>query len=356
MLKLFLPAIMLLALFVGSGDIIHACVDNGTGAVRIVSEHIECKAGETKLQWGIVGLQGPPGPQGPQGEQGPAGPSGIQGETGPAGERGPAGPQGEPGPMGTQGPQGEVGPAGPKGDAGPQGPQGEQGPKGDTGDTGPEGDPGEKGDKGDPGFAGDPSVIRVRIAKTGMDYCTDTLGSSIPCAGTGQDGEYQYGIEPYLNPDHGTLYTAPIWLADRFTDNGDGTVTDNLTGLVWLKDANCIQTEYPAFDADGAVTWQTALDFVSAINAGTFPACGASQTGWRLPNTNELRSIVETTTSDPALQPGHPFVNVLNGKYWTSTTRGGEYDKAHTISMHDGSLRWEPKTSSFPLWPVRGQH
>ena len=53
MLKLFLPVIMALALFVGSGDIIHACVDNKTGAVRIVSEQLECNTGETKIQWSV---------------------------------------------------------------------------------------------------------------------------------------------------------------------------------------------------------------------------------------------------------------------------------------------------------------
>jgi len=61
------------------------------------------------------------------------------------------------------------------------------------------------------------------VPKSGQTACWDESGYPIDCVGTGQDGEYQGGVS--VDP--------------RFTDNGDGTVTDNLTGLIWLKDANC---------------------------------------------------------------------------------------------------------------------
>jgi hypothetical protein len=41
---------------------------------------------------------------------------------------------------------------------------------------------------------------------------------------TGDDGDYEHGA---------------MWPDPRFTDNGNGTITDNLTGLIWLKDADC---------------------------------------------------------------------------------------------------------------------
>ena len=95
---------------------------------------------------------------------------------------------------------------------------------------------------------------------------------------------------------------APLYAEGQLTffatDNGDGTVTDNLTGLMWLRDANCIATNYPEFDTDftagdGRVTWQHALDFVNGINSGAYSQCGAGHQDWRLPNREELRSLLD---------------------------------------------------------------
>ena len=60
----------------------------------------------------------------------------------------------------------------------------------------------------------------VQLPRTGQKLCYDTAGAVIDCAGTGQDGEIQAGV---------------AWPDPRFTDNGDGTVTDNVTGLMWQQ-------------------------------------------------------------------------------------------------------------------------
>ena len=44
-----------------------------------------------------------------------------------------------------------------------------------------------------------------------------------------------------LFADDGLLRAGIEWPAPRFTDNGDGTVTDSLTGLMWLKDGGCLK-------------------------------------------------------------------------------------------------------------------
>ena len=75
-----------------------------------------------------------------------------------------------------------------------------------------------------------------QVPDTGQQACWDENGNPILCAGTGQDGELQRGM---------------AWPTPRFTDNGDGTVLDNLTGLLWLKNANCFGRPR---------TWQEALD------------------------------------------------------------------------------------------------
>ena len=136
----------------------------------------------------------------------------------------------------------------------------------------------------------------------------------ITCAGTGQDGEIQAGVD---------------WPSPRFTDNGDGTVTDNLTGLMWLQDANCIKTNYPNFDRDftpedGAVTWQHAFDFVKGINNGTYPICGVGYTDWRLPNKKELYSLIDYSQEQPAIPSANHFNNIQPYYYWSLSNNASD--------------------------------
>ena len=151
-----------------------------------------------------------------------------------------------------------------------------------------------------PDEADDCPANQAPIPKTGQTECWDEFGMSIPCAGTGQDGEYQNGTS----------------IAPRLTDNGDGTVKDNLTGLIWLKDANCF----------GARPWTDALSDANTLANGS---CGLAEhsvgqvrTGeWRLPNVRELHSLMDFSQFAPALPVGHLFAGVQSsGLYWSSTT------------------------------------
>jgi Collagen triple helix repeat (20 copies) len=90
----------------------YACINNSTGAIRIVSQSTVCNAGEHKIQWDQTGPQGPKGPQGAKGATGAQGPKGATGATG---TQGPQGPQGVKGATGAAGPQGAQGPQGPPG-------------------------------------------------------------------------------------------------------------------------------------------------------------------------------------------------------------------------------------------------
>lgn len=69
----------------------YGCINNSTGAIRIVSATTVCNTGEHKIHWNQTGPQGPQGPQGPTGAQGATGPKGATGATGPQGPQGPAG-------------------------------------------------------------------------------------------------------------------------------------------------------------------------------------------------------------------------------------------------------------------------
>lgn len=178
--------------------------------------------------------------------------------------------------------------------------------------------------------------------------------SPAPVAKTGQ-------TSPYAPGDDGDLEAGVAWPNPRFTDNGDGTVKDNLTGLIWLKDANCINSNYPGFDTDGTagdgtVKWQHALDFVAGINAGTYPDCGVGHTDWRLPNVKELQSLIDFGNYDPAMPTGHPFTGVQSNYYWSGTTYAYMTGNAWLVGMDDGYVTSGNKAIYYYVWPVRGDN
>src|SRR5579871_6046 len=147
---------------------------------------------------------------------------------------------------------------------------------------------------------------------------------------------YAYdGSNPYVSlPAAGTYdprIRGAVW-NDRFSDNRDGTVADNVTGLVWLKDAGCF----------GPTNWAGALARVNALASGACGLTDGSAAGdWRLPNINELESLVDVSASHPALSAGHPFTNVSNAIYWSSTSYfGGQGGSPNAWAIRFGDGRW----------------
>jgi hypothetical protein len=209
-----------------------------------------------------------------------------------------------------------------------------------------------------------PAVFRMWVPRTGKTTCWDENGNARPCAGTGEDGEYQMGGK-IVAPSPGPTWHPSFLVDPRFKDNNDGTVTDNLTGLIWMKNANCI-ADNTGFDNDGTaddghVTWQHALDFVRGLNSGLYN-CGDSsdggqpQTDWRLPNIHELTTLIDPGESDPALPAGYPFSKVQLGSYASSTTPDDVTSKdAYWVSFGQVRVYGMKKTNtSFSVWPVRG--
>ena len=123
----------------------------------------------------------------------------------------------------------------------------------------------------------------------------------------------------YYAGDDGALQTGAAWPVARFNDPGDGSITDTLTGLTWVKDFNLMLTRDPGFDtdgpADGAVLWMRALDYVAKLNSEGY----LGHHDWRLPNVIELESLLDASRANPGLPASHPFVNV-RPLYWSSTT------------------------------------
>ena len=152
---------------------------------------------------------------------------------------------------------------------------------------------------------------------TGQTLCYDEQGKVVSCEGTGQDGEFRQGSG---------------WPQPRFQVSGSG-LTDRLTGLCWRNTVDLTGKE---------VTWSEALNAVKELGDP-----------WRLPNINELESLVDCSQHSPALPAEHPFKEVRDA-YWSSTTSMYEPDYAWALYLAKGAIGVGHKGGAhFHLWAVR---
>lgn len=185
----------------------------------------------------------------------------------------------------------------------------------------------------DSGVDWDGNVSTLDFTFTVVGSAT-TITAEIPVAKTGQITVYQSG-------DDATFQHGVSWPSPRYTDTGNGTAIDNLTGLEWVK--------APALLAGNASTkdWNTAVLFCSFLSyAGT--------NDWRLPSHKELFSMIDFGQSTPPLPSGHPFSGIVIDDYWTGSTHPSFSTHAGATFMTDGSTAHKLKTSSQRVWPVRG--
>jgi len=153
-----------------------------------------------------------------------------------------------------------------------------------------------------------------KIVDTGQEICYDSLQPINPP----EPGEMFYGQDAQINGNQ-----------TAYNDNGDGTVTDLVTGLIWQKD--------PDLNGDGAINYDDKLTYDEAVaGADTFSLAGYSD--WRLPTIKELYSLIMFSGSDPSgpnpVNPT-PFINtgyfdfeygdtiygerIIDAQYWSST-------------------------------------
>ena len=139
--------------------------------------------------------------------------------------------------------------------------------------------------------------------------------------------------------DDGLLRKGVPWPSPRFTVGTDAEadcVTDNLTGLMWAKSPDSTKR-----------TWAAALTYANDSNL-------CVHDDWRLPNRNELRSLVNYGESNSATWlGGEGFSNVQADQYWSSTTYAPYSAWAWTIDMGDGSVGAPPKNGPHYVWSVR---
>ncbi len=167
-----------------------------------------------------------------------------------------------------------------------------------------------------------PVAGQCLLPRTGQAWCRDAAGNATACAGTGQDGE---------------LCSGTPWPTPRFVPapQGRDAVLDRVTGLVWAGRADA---------GPGAANWEEALAVAARYQGG----------GWRLPNINELESLVDAGRAAPALPAGHPFAAV-GEVYWSATTSAFDPAWAHALYLYKGAVGVGFKAGrDFLVWPVAG--
>ena len=129
----------------------------------------------------------------------------------------------------------------------------------------------------------------------------------------------------------------PTVITAHFTDNGDGTITDNLTNLVWQKTPNST-----------ALNWEDALKYAENL---TF----ANASDWRLPNIKELQSLNEESIGNPSVSATY-FPTIGVKKYWSSTSLPNQTSKAWYLSTSFGITTYEEKTVPNAVICVRSNN
>ena len=120
----------------------------------------------------------------------------------------------------------------------------------------------------------------------------------------------------------------------RYTQNADGTITDNLSGLMWKQQ--------PLQDS---LNWESALQFAEEANS-------AGVNDWRLPNIKELQSINDEEYSNPSINPVFNG-QITVGKYWSSTSLPNQTTKAWYLDTRFGITTYALKTDKLKVVLVR---
>jgi hypothetical protein len=164
-------------------------------------------------------------------------------------------------------------------------------------------------------------------------------------------------FDAFAPGDDGTLQMGAPMIFPRFIDNGNGTITDAMTGLVWLKEANCIQGD-----------WATDVAVVRALASGKCGLTDGSTAGaWRVPNRNEMESLADRNQNnqadyfnyafrflDQTLFQNPLFINFSGYQYyWTSTTDAANPAEAWTVFSCDFGVYDVPKTDAGYTLAVR---
>jgi len=185
-----------------------------------------------------------------------------------------------------------------------------------------------------------PMINTYYFPYVSLYYWTSTPDNS------GERGPFYVQIETgyeynYIKTDGGAMAVRGnvFGMTNDFIDNGNGTVTDNATGLIWQQDG-----------PEQTMNWQQALAYCEGLSL-------AGHDDWRLPNINELQSLVDYSRVNPSINTDY-FPSTVSGYYRTSTTiPGSPNSKAWVIDFGFGFVDYyfsSSKSASLYVRAVRG--
>jgi hypothetical protein len=190
-------------------------------------------------------------------------------------------------------------------------------------------------------------VLMAAVIAVWVGLLVTPAVADAPVEQTGQTTSFAAG-------DDGDIQAGHPLPTPRFKDEGNGTVEDKLTDLIWLKNADCF----------GPRTWADALNAANNLAA---PRCGLSDGSvagdWRFPNVKELQSLIHFGFFNPALSnaagtgqwtEGNAFSGVQSAGYWSSTTLAGFSDFAWFVFSDGRNGGGAKDVSTALVWPVRG--
>ncbi|TAJ10177.1 MAG: DUF1566 domain-containing protein [Nitrospirae bacterium] len=135
-----------------------------------------------------------------------------------------------------------------------------------------------------------------------------------------------------------SLIVDPLPAAERFTLVLGGVgVKDNQTGLVW--------EQAPDLEHD---VWSRSVERCKTKAIG-------GKNGWRAPTIQEIKSLIDPAQKDPALPPGHPFLNIKSAIYWTATPHPTDDIVAWQVSFFSGEPVTDQKSGTRRMWCVLGE-
>lgn len=149
--------------------------------------------------------------------------------------------------------------------------------------------------------------------------------------------KFDYGTVSYGSKTGAAYYVRAVRgeiSGSSFTDNGDGTVADSVTGLVWEQATGLT-----------ASTWEQAQAYCQSLTLG-------EQRDWRLPTRNELQTIVDYSRSDPAASTDF-FPDTVSSNYWCSTGAAGNAGSAWRLYFGNGNSALSSKTNTHYVRAVR---
>lgn len=212
-----------------------------------------------------------------------------------------------------------------------------------------------------------PVMGDVAVIESLVDTCVDDIAATLagtpppPCLAsqfpaTGQTTAYTAdkndGIAGSVAvPDDGTVQAGATL---SYTDNGDGTVTDNNTGLMWEKksdDGSLHDKDNAFYRWSGNGSQETIWDWLDDVNAegGTGYA---GHNDWRIPNRQELESIVDVGRYNPSIDP--VFGPAVAADYWSSTSYAAPPFGAWGVYFYGGNVYAGDKSSPGCIRAVRG--